>query len=421
MRLHTALASMRKRVAIAVRRGVPWQIGLAAILCVLGAARVGWNGPAYDLSALVVGAEVLRVRPSSLYEHDATFYNLTGSDEYRNAASRLGFQGESTPFVHPPLVAWVARPLTSIPFHITKRLWLIGAVAALLAGLALLGRVLAPSRDALKATAAVMSVMCVFEPTLYAFWLGQTTPFIFLLVALAFSLGDKRPHVGGVCLGVATFVKLTPVLLFLPWLATKKFRAIAAGCTSLALLGCASVFTCGIEVNSTYVHRIVEISKVTLTAYNNQSLTGVITRALSHDVRLFEWPNVAPAPIARIISPLFAMLGCVSIWRTARSGRSTVAFALALVVVLLLPTISWTHYFLFLVPVALVVWRGLSELGLKRWTWLGLAPLLLLVRPIALRDLSFGPGPFDCTSTTFFVAVCYAVSASWLSLSSARY
>jgi alpha-1,2-mannosyltransferase len=389
------------------------------------ALAVGLDGPAYDLSALITGAEVQRARPQALFEHDAEFYNLASGEAFTTAARDLGFDGVPTPFVHPPIIALLARPLVSLPFTTTARIWCLASVVAFLAAFALLAAHAAPGRRrTLFVLAAVLFGTAALEPVLYAFWLGQTTPFIFLLVIAALAWEEKRPFLAGVCLSLAVFVKLTPVFLLIPWLRRFEKRALLGVAFGLAAATLVSIAACGLSANIEYASRIREISRITLVAFNNQSLEGTLTRALDADAQLFEWRLVTPPRAIDWLAKGATLIGAALVFFIApprragarRGARRDLAVALAIAVMLLAPTISWTHYFVFLVPAAVFIGRAAEALSAPRLLgWLPAASLVLLVRPVAVTDSRFGPGPFDFVATPFLVALVFVAVASVLS------
>src|SRR5579859_2660287 len=171
----------------------PWRAAGWAVLALVVAAwaersaRELWDSPGYDLSALVVGARVLRDGGSAhLYDHNDRYYNIADTPVFEAAAHELGFVGYApTAFVHPPLLAAAAEPMAGVPFRTAMRAWLLASLVAPVAGIWLAFRVWAPRWASPWPLALAFALRGWFRAVRYALWLGQTTPFIFLDVALA--------------------------------------------------------------------------------------------------------------------------------------------------------------------------------------------------------------------------------------------
>src|SRR5258708_37377774 len=110
------------------RRAAGWVV-LAVVVAAWGvsSARELWDSPGFDLSALVVGARVLRDGGrANLYDHNERYYNIADTPVFEQAAHELGFVGYApTAFVHPPLLAAVAEPLADLPFRTAVRASLV--------------------------------------------------------------------------------------------------------------------------------------------------------------------------------------------------------------------------------------------------------------------------------------------------------
>ena len=101
--------------------------------------------------------------------------------------------------------------------------------------------------------AAVLFLLCFFEPVRYGFWLGQTTALIFPLVVGAVVLQRRqRMLAAGLAVAVAVFIKLTPVVLVAAWLWRGPRRAALWFAVFLALLWTASLATMGVASNAQY-------------------------------------------------------------------------------------------------------------------------------------------------------------------------
>jgi hypothetical protein len=128
----------------------------------------------------------------------------------------------------------------------------------------------------------------------------------------------------------------------------------------------------GIALNMAYVERVRAIGRSALVAYNNHSLLTFYARPLTEpaawrDWRLYEPPTAAV--VASAISLLVLLVAAIACFLRSRSngcerGRRT-AEGFALLLTLLGPTIAWTHYFVFLLPVIAIVFAQTRALGAR--------------------------------------------------------
>lgn len=140
----------------------------------------------------------------------------------------------AVPFIHPPLLAWLIAPLTSLPVAVAYAVW----CAVLLAALVWAWYVAAPYSGLRKLALLLMGL--ALWPVLDAFYFGQPSTLQLALVAAAWWLCVKdRPLAAGAALAFATGLKPhTVILLPLALAASGRYRPFiswAAVCTLLAV------------------------------------------------------------------------------------------------------------------------------------------------------------------------------------------
>lgn len=354
-----------------------------------------WNEPGYDLSGIAIGAKLAEEgRTDVLYSHNDVFYNLADSSEFMRVAGELGVPKIPTAFVHAPLVAALARPLVWVPFPIAFRAWTVLSALALALALAMALRAFAPSVRGTFALGVLMLAMLPFEPALYSFWLGQTTPFIVLMVlgALVLLRGDQE-MLAGALMAVPAFIKLTP-LVFIPlWAWQRRWRALAGMGVGMVGLAALSVALLGARCHVAYVERVAEIGRIALVAHNNQTLSALLTRPGFPSEELDMWRMVQPSLAARTAVPVLGLfMAAWPVWALRRDRRSPVLEGVALLATLLLPSIAWTHYYVLLVPVALVAVEHAMREGTRgpRWpAYVAVSLVVLCMRPLAPDGADF--------------------------------
>jgi alpha-1,2-mannosyltransferase len=182
--------------------------------------------------------------------------------------------------------------------------------------------------------------------------------------------------------GVAAGVKLTP-LVFVVLLVLAGRRA-AAGRAALAFAGTVAVgFLAAPALAATYwAHDLVTASRVGPPALaHNQSVYGALTR-------LLDGPPPTPLWLA-VTAPLsLAVLVVGAGWW--RCGDRTLGTCLGAVAMLIASPVSWSHHWVWAVPIALTLW--------ERSRWAGAAwSAVFVARPIVWppygqgREYEWGP------------------------------
>ena len=171
----------------------------------------------------------------------------------------------------------------------------------------------------------------------------------------------------GVLVGIAAGVKLTP-LVFVVLLVLVGRRA-AAGRAALAFAGTVAVGFVAMPAAAAayWTDRLVDAGRVGPPALaHNQSVYGALTRLLDGRPPTLLWLAVA-GPLA-----LAALLVGAGWWRRGDRVLGTGLGALAM---LLLSPVSWSHHWVWVVPVALALW--------ERSRWAGVAwTALFVARPV---------------------------------------
>jgi hypothetical protein len=408
---------LRRRARLASYTALVAALTASVVIHVLPA----WSAKAFDLSALLVGAKVVRQEGfAHLYEHDPELYNRANSPAFTRAARELGFDDVPTPFVYAPLIAVAGEPLASasVPHRWVVRGWCIASALFVAIGLVLGVRYFAPALVRTPfAFAALALALSLFEPIRYALWLGQTTPLVFMCVMLALLAATRdRPLAAGVALAFPAFVKLTPALFALPWLWRRRYRAVAAFACSLAALAATSVALAGAGPNLAFLDRVRGIGGETVVAYNNQGLPAFLERLRQPASQVMRW-NIVPLPAATRIAvcacvAAMLLIAWYALRNTPEPERERLEFAVATTILLLAPSISWTHYSLFLVP-PLLGCLELTERSGRRWLGVGacVGVLAMCSRPLLLDHINHHRGALTViVGPTIAALILYALA-----------
>jgi alpha-1,2-mannosyltransferase len=358
------------------------------------------EAPGYDLAPLAAAGRLVATdRTAHLYDHDPRHHNRTSSTAFDAAVRDVGFEFGSTPFVYPPLVAAAMQPVSEVPFPTFMWWWTVGSAVSIIVALWLCFRLYLPAALTLPVFAAATLALCFFEPVSYGLWLGQTTAAIFVLVLGALAFQRRRQFaVAGLLLAIAAFVKLTPSVLALVWLWRGPRRAFAWFAGASAGLWGISIATLGLEVHLEYLTRIREIGGTVPVAYNNHSLLAFLTRRHVDEDAIRYWqPHASSAGDQALLVVFVGLLLVATLIVVGRIPRESderwraVAEGLAFSAILLVPSISWTHYFVMLLPVMAVILAHGSGATRPIVYAASAAIFLLCSSPVMPDQLEFDP------------------------------
>ena len=257
-------------------------------------------------------------------------------------------------FIYPPIAAILMTPLAFGPYIFWQVAWTAGLVWA---QQSVLKRCGAPR--GWKLGLLGIAVLLAVEPIRTTLGYGQVNTILMALV-IADLLPDpperQRRIPQGILIGLAAAIKLTPALFVIFMLLIGKRRAAITAIISFA------VFT-GIGAILLFRETVVFFSGLsggdTRTASplytGNQSLLGVFFR-LGDSSRITTLLGLAVAGV-------LAVLGCLVAANWWRSNEKVFAVAIVGLTTCLASPLSWTHHYVWILPMAMAV---LSP-GVPRW------------------------------------------------------
>ncbi len=327
------------------------RVAVLAVLAILGL----WFVWAAILRFLSFGELIM--------EDFASYYSsaslaLQGLDIYDDAA-REAFRvqiglAELPPYIYPPFLAVVLKPIALLPFGTARIIWFVTSSMALIVSLVLLARTFCLDRRWFLALVAA----ALFLPgTWLTLWLGQVNMFLLLLIALAlyFERNDRQ-RAAGAALGLAIIIKLIPLLLIVYLALTRRFTTVLWSALALVGLTAFSIVAGGTDYQARFfTHGIV-------TAAGMNGVGMPFDQSISAYFARFFLPTPFSSPL--FVSsqlPLLltvaasALLLALTARDAVRGGFANIlnGFPLTIVAMLLVSTISWDHYAVFLlVPLA---------------------------------------------------------------------
>ncbi len=324
---------------------------LLLVLSIL--ARLAWtylvpNGANFvDLHVYVGGADTLET-PGALYD-------------YVYAEQTPDFP---LPFTYPPFAAVVFYPLSLLPFGLVAFIWQLGIFAALYGvvriSLNLLG--CTDTRPAMAWTAVGIWT----EPLRSTFDYGQIN--VVLVLAVLWAVQSSRWWLSGLLVGLAAGVKLTPAVAGLYFVGVRRWGvAVFSAVVFAATIG-VSALVVGEQARYYFTDLLGDASRVgPIGTSFNQSWRGAISRIVGHDA------GYGPAVLLALA--LTAVLAVLA-WRAVGTRDRLGGILIVQLFGLLLSPISWTHHWVWLIPLMIWLLHGplRDSLGARvlGWGWLAL-------------------------------------------------
>ncbi|MCV7312718.1 mannosyltransferase [Mycobacterium paraffinicum] len=367
----TPAAPPRRRFASLLRAAAP------ALLVASVAARLGWtylspHGANFvDLHVYLGGAAAI--------DHPGTLYSYVYADQTPDFP---------LPFTYPPFAAVVFYPLSLLPFGLVAFAWQIATMAALYGAIRISQRLIgvAPGGDGRPMAMAWTGVTIWIEPLRSTFDYGQVN--VLLMVGVLWAVLTTRWWLSGLLVGVAAGIKLTPAISGVYLLGVRRWTAAAFSCVVFVATIGVSALVVGDQTRYYFTKLLGDAHRVGPIATSiNQSWRGGISRILGHDA------GFGPPVLAAIaVTAVLAVLAWRALDPSDRLGKLLVVELFGL----LLSPISWTHHWVWLVP--LMIWaihgplrerRGARVVG---WGWLALTlvgvPWLLLFAQPTIWQIS---------------------------------
>lgn len=327
------------------------------LLIVSVAARLAWtylapNGANFvDLHVYLGGAAAL--------DHPGTLYSYVYADQTPDFP---------LPFTYPPFAAVVFYPLHLLPFGLVAFLWQLATMAALYGairiGQRLTGAAAGPRGRRLAMAWTAITIW--IEPLRSTFDYGQVN--VLLMTAVLWAVYTTRWWLSGLLVGAAAGIKLTPAISGVYLAGARRWAAaVFSAVVFVATIGISAAVV-GDQARYYFTDLLGDAHRVGPIATSfNQSWRGAISRILGHDVGFGP-----PLVLALVVTAVLAVLAWRALDTSDQLGRLIVVELFGL----LLSPISWTHHWVWLVP--LMIWalhgagRTLRGARIAGWGWLAL-------------------------------------------------
>ena len=346
-------------------RMLPWVMGTVALV---------FTGVVYAESVLgyFVDVVVYQFGGQAVLDH-ANIYDSLAS-------------GVALPFTYPPFAAILFAPLAPLSTPVAQFAWTTASLAALIRVswlIAASARLRAWSQS--ERFVIVFGVGALMEPIYATFAFGQINLIIMWLI-LEDLIGIVPARWRGTLIGIAAGIKIVPGL-FVIYLAitgrsrdaTRAIGAFAGTVIAGALLGLGQSWT--------YWTSTAYDSQRTgpVAILSNQSVRAVLLRLRDGSFSGLDGRTLTVVQLVASVSIVGVGLWAARQW--FRRGEPLLAASLVGVTALLLSPISWSHHWIWLLPLTF----GLLATGLRRMQWLA----VLVVTVPVVRVIWWAPHRFD--------------------------
>ena len=323
---------------------------LLAFVCLTALSMRGMPGK--DLAVTYVGCKaVIEGNAQALYDHERGDLHFRNAKPlWKDIATRAEYHDELMPYVQTPLWAYSLQPLCA-NMDWPSFVDLFNVITAI--SFAIMGwlsvRHIAKESSPLV-LAITLSLLWLSMPLQYSFFMLQTHPIVLLAAIGAMVMANKnRPISAGILLAIAATIKITPILLGLYWLITKRWIAfISLGITCVALLSLTFVWS-GTDLTLQYIQELKYLSGVALISPGNHSLQAIVISFNVKDLWARDWLADLPTWLKFLGTALSVGTVALAGWLRRQGASFAPTLTVALLGMTMFAPIAWTHYYIVLV------------------------------------------------------------------------
>ncbi len=304
---------------------------------------------AYDFVAYYAAAKLVSLGElTEIYVHFEEAFSKVGEGRFLEIAKEAGFDS-APPYLYPPIFIAPFQLLCPLPFSDAAIVWIILNIFLIIIVMFVQWHLAGGIKNRLYKITLIISLNLLSYPLLYSLKLGQTTIFIYAAISLLFLCVQKRYYTtAGVIIGATSAMKLYPLLFLFYFLYRKKYKPVFSSIVTIGLLIALSFIFYGTYLNLEFLTYIEQFSGITLSAWSNQSLPAFLLRQFT-PLDVFVFTSLETPFFVRTIqlSFIISVLVVFKLLSSKSGHKKTEPFEMSIVVfiILLLPDISWLHYF----------------------------------------------------------------------------
>lgn len=276
-------------------------------------------------------------------------------------------QGGHLPFTYPPIAAVLFTVFAIVPLAVASAVVALASIACVALVVQLVvARTCTLSRPEMTTVVVAATAAGIWlGPFLETLVLGQVNVFLMALVLVDALLGRGRWW-GGTLIGLAVAIKLTPVVFLLLLVLRRDWRSAAMAVTSFLVLTGVGHLLAPADSWKYWTATLTDAARVGHPYFRaNQSINGFLHRVVAEEaMRTVLWFVIAMA------------VGLFIAWvagRLLHRGHGVAATVVVGFAALLCSPISWSHHWVWVLPLLILMLVWATRPGTPTWRWLWLA------------------------------------------------
>ncbi|MEV4055818.1 glycosyltransferase 87 family protein [Amycolatopsis sp. NPDC049688] len=288
------------------------------------------------------------------------------------------------PFTYPPTAALIFVPLAAFPTQISWGLITAISLGAMALSIRIaIGALPRPAADGprwwaspARSTIVFFLVFLGLEPVWRTIFLGQINLVLMAMILLdMLVIGARGSRWGGVLVGVAAAIKLTPLVFLGHLFITGRRKDALRGLATFVLLQGLMFLINAHDAAKYWTVTLPDTGRIGPVHWaGNQSLNALMNRATD----LAPWASKA----AMGIGFLLAIPALWLLMRFHRKGQALAALLVTAFWTLLMSPISWTHHWVWVIPLIVLLVSRLPKTtpktAWKRWVGTGLVAFVFV-------------------------------------------
>ncbi|MEU7144872.1 glycosyltransferase 87 family protein [Nocardia sp. NPDC046473] len=315
-------------------------------------------GAAIVFACVSVGAWLEFVRPNwDMYWHQVDLQVYMWGGSMAALHPELLYDGRGPlglPFLYPVFAAWICAELAQFPINYVGT----GIVVMTLVSLGISvwsAGVLQRRRRGLILVALTIAVSAAglwLEPVQQTLQFGQLSVILMAMVLADLALPKNRWY-RGILIGIATGLKLTPAVFVVYLLITRQFKAAVTAGAAFAATVAIGFWYRPTQALEFWTTTMTSQNRIGFAYVQNQSINGLFGR--------LQWSTWENSSSSLVCAGLLGLAGIAAARIAYLRGDELLGALLAATVMLLASPISWTHYWVWIVPALMWVFRALRD------------------------------------------------------------
>jgi alpha-1,2-mannosyltransferase len=301
------------------------------------------------------------------------------------------YQSNVFGFVNLPVVSYFFAPFGLLPERLGAVAFSMVGGAALIYAWDATARMLSFEREQ---RALALFALAVYGPLIHSLRQANASHLVLAMVVWALmSARTERSWWSGAGFGFAALIKPPLLLIGVYFFLRGKWKIVLAGTAVLAAATVLSIAVFGWALHVVWYEACIKpfVGGVVV-AFNAQSIASVLARFEFGRGMLWDWTPYVPSAFTKVAIQIvsLAMIG-MAFW-ACRKGKTQLEIELALVLALicLISSLSWSHYFVWLLPGFAIIFIRTAhkhDAPQLRWSFLAAfalaAPAQFLSAPMA--------------------------------------